>query len=172
MSDVFGLEFEAPDGERIYFEWNPESLMNLNGEPSGPTPWQLDGELDWDEIEQIRVLSGRFDDGRLLGLAALRPAGAKGHGQEAVVALIVNGEGQVEGITETLLSVEYDGSRLPRRIGLELYRGESSFPLRVAGNVTGAERSPEGALELTSAGLSLRLAGSGGRGRIDILRPA
>ncbi len=170
MSAVFGLEFETPEGERLYFEWNPESLAHLGEEPSGPTPWQLDGELDWDEIELIRVLSARFEDHRLLGVAALRPAGSEGHGQEVVVAVMVDAEGNASGFDETLLSVEYDADGLPRRAGLELYRSEGSIPLRVAGNATATDRGVQGALERTSASLELRLTGSDGRGRLDLLR--
>jgi hypothetical protein len=170
MTDVFGLEFETPAGETLYFEWNPDSLGHLDGELGDPTPWQLEGELDWDEVDLIRVLSARFDDGRLLGLAALRPAGAAGHGEEIVVSALVDPEGRVEPVAETLLSVEYDGSGLPRRAGLELYRGEGSIPLRVAGNATGSERDSQGQLERISTALSLRLTGAAGRGRLDLLR--
>lgn len=172
MSEVFGLEFETPDGERLYFEWNPESLENLEAGTSDKTPWQLDGQIDWDELELMRVLSGRFDDERLLGVAALRPAGAKGHGDELVVSALVGTDGQVEPVTETLLSVEYDGEGNPRRVGLELYRGEGSIPLRVAADATSNERVPDGALVRTTAELSLRLAGTAGHGRLDIVQPA
>ncbi len=164
MSEVFGLEFETPDGEHLYFAWNPDG--------EGAPPWRLDGELDWDEIELIRVLSARFEDGRLLGLAALRPAGAEGHGQEFVVSALVGIDGEAEAVEETLLSVEYDASGLPRRVGLELYRGEGSIPLRVAGDATTADRERDGALERISATLGLRLTGSAGAGRLDILQPA
>ena len=164
MSEVFGLEFETPDGEHLYFAWDPAG--------DGAPPWRLDGELDWDEIELIRVLSARFEDGRLLGLAALRPAGAEGHGQEVVVSALVGTDGEAQAVEETLLSVEYDASGLPRRVGLELYRGEGSIPLRVAGDATTADRERDGALERVSATLGLRLTGSAGAGRLDILQPA
>jgi hypothetical protein len=172
LSEVFGLEFETPEGERLYFEWNPESLAHLEDEPSRSTPWQLDGQLDWDEIELIRILSARFEDHRLLGVAALRPAGAEGHGQEVVVAVMVDAEGNASGFDETLLSVEYAAGGLPRRVGLELYRSEGSIPLRVAGNATATDSAADGALERTSANLDLRLTGCAGRGRLDLLRRA
>ena len=76
------------------------------------------------------------------------------------------------GFDETLLSVEYDADGLPRRAGLELYRSEGSIPLRVAGNATATDRDAQGALERTSASLELRLTGSAGRGRLDLLRRA
>jgi hypothetical protein len=163
MSDEFGLEFETPAGERLYFGWKPDG--------SAPPAWRLDGELDWDEVELIRVLSARFEDGRLLGLVALRPAGSEGHGQEFVVSVLVN-DGEATPVDESLLSVEYDGAGLPRRVGLELYRPEGGIPLRVAGEVTAANREPDGALQRTSAEVSLRLAGGPGAGRLDIVQPA
>ena len=46
------------------------------------------------------------------------------------------------------------------------------IPLRDAGNANAAERAPEGSLERTSASLELRLTGSAGRGRLDLLRRA
>jgi hypothetical protein len=171
MSDFFAVEFQTPEGESIYFEWNPESVKNLDGELTGPTPWQLDGELDWDEIDLIRVLSARFDDGRLLGVAALRPAGAEGHGDDLVVAAMANAEEEVEPVDEALLSVEYDGSGAPRRVQLELHRDEGSMVLRVAGDVTSVVDKPDGQLELTSAALAVRLSGVAGHGRFDFLRP-
>lgn len=170
MSEVFALEFESPQGERLRFEWNPESLERLDSELGESTPWRLDGQLDWDEVELVRVLSARFEDGRLFGLAALRPAGAEGHGEEIVVSALVDGNGQLDAIDETLFSVEYDGSGLPRRVGLELYRGEGSMPLRVAGDVIATGGGNGGELERTSAAVSLRLTGAAGSGRLDVLR--
>jgi hypothetical protein len=172
VTPVFGLEFQTPAGETLYFEWNPESLARLDGELAAATPWQLDGELDWDEVELIRVLSARFDDGRLLGVAVLRPSGAEGHGDELVVGLLVDAEGNATGLSETLLSVEYDGSGLPRRAGLELYRGEGAMPLRVAADVTATDVDDGGSIERTSALLAVRLAGAAGDGRLDVIRAA
>jgi hypothetical protein len=170
VSAVFAVEFETPGGETLYFEWNPESLEHLDGDLGEATPWQLDGELDWDEVELIRVLSARFDDGRVLGVAALRPAGADGHGQELVVSALADREGEVEPVSETLLSAEYDASGVPRRVGLELYRGEGSVALRVGGVATASDRELDGAIQRTSVALEMRLAGAAGRGRLDLLR--
>ncbi len=170
MSTPFALEFEDPTGERLDFGWDPERLSALDGELGENLPWLLDGELDWDEIELIRVISARFDDGRLLGVTALRPAGAEGHGQEVVAGAMVNPEGQVESFSETLLSIEYDGDGKPRRIGLELYRGEGSIPLRAAGDATATETTSDGSVQRTSAALGMRLTGTQGYGRLDIVR--
>jgi hypothetical protein len=172
VSDAFAVEFSDPAGDRLGFGWDPERLAKLDGELGPQTPWLLDGELDWDEIEMIRVLSARFDDGRFLGVVALRPEGAEGHGEEVVAAAMVNSEGSVEPISETLLSIEYDGGGTPRRAGLELYRSEGSIPLRVAGDAGTIDRTTDAGLERQSAALRMRLAGSGGVGRLDIVRRA
>jgi hypothetical protein len=174
MSEAFAVEFETPEGERIDIGWDEAALAGLDAADGvGATaPWLLDGELDWDEVELIRVLSARFDDGRLLGVAAIRPQGAEGHGDELVVSALVGPDGGVEPVSETLFSVEYDGDGNPRRAGLELYRGEGSIPLRAAGEATTAESTAEGSLARTSAALRMRLAGTQGFGRLDIVRPA
>jgi hypothetical protein len=172
VTTPFALEFQDPAGERLDFGWDPERLSALEGELGESLPWLLDGELDWDEIELIRVISARFDDERLLGIAALRPAGADGHGQEVVAGAMLNAEGQIESFSETLLSVEYDGDGKPRRAGLELYRGEGTIPLRVAGDATATETTADGSLERTSVALRMRLTGTEGFGRLDIVRPA
>jgi hypothetical protein len=174
MSEAFAVEFETPEGDRLDIGWDSEALTRLDEQAAaGPnTPWLLDGELDWDEVELIRVLSAKFDDGRLLGVAAIRPKGAEGHGDELVVSALVDADGAVEPVSETLLSVEYDGAGKPRRAGLELYRGEGSIPLRAAGDATAIETTGDGSLERTSAALRMRLAGAQGVGRLDIVRPA
>lgn len=170
MSEAFAVEFSDPAGDRLTFGWDPERLTQLSDDLGRQAPWLLDGELDWDEIELIRVLSARFDDGRLLGVAALRPAGAEGHGEEVVAAAMVNAEGTVEPVSEALLSVEYGGDGTPRRAGLELYRNEGSMPLRAAGDASATDTSTDAGLERQAASLRMRLAGSGGVGRLDIVK--
>lgn len=170
MSEAFAVEFSDPAGDRLAFGWDEERLTQLSEELGPQAPWLLDGELDWDEIHLIRVLSARFEDGRLLGVAALRPAGAEGHGEEVVAAAMVNAEGAAEPISEALLSVEYDGDGTPRRAGLELYRDEGLMPLRAAGDAKATDKSTGAGLERQAASLRMRLAGNGGVGRLDIVK--
>src|SRR3954454_15160563 len=98
MSDAFALAFEGPSGEHLDFGWDTERLEQLDGGLGSQTPWLLDGELDWDEIELIRVLSARSEDGRLMGVAALRPAGSEGHGDELVIGALASADGNIEGL--------------------------------------------------------------------------
>lgn len=164
------LEFHDPAGDALRFEWRVEDLAALAPETAREQPvWRLGGELDWDEIEAVRVVSARIDDGRLLAIAALRPAGAEGHGEEVTAGTVGDGE-SFEQLHEALLSTEYGPDGRPRRIGLELYPAEDSIPIRVAGEAQAIETADNGAVSRLTAGLRLRAGGAAGAGSLDILR--
>ena len=169
MSEAVGLEFEAPTGERLRFEWNADDLAALDPQsPPQQPPWRLAGELDWDQVESVRAISARIGDGRLLVIAALRPSGVGGHGDELVAAAIGDAN-EFAQLDEALVSTEYGSDRLPRRLGLELYPGEG-LPLRLAADVVGISRSDEGGLQRTSAQLAIRGGGDAdGAGICDVL---
>lgn len=172
MADVVALEFADPAGEALRIEWDESALAALdprgaNGDPA----WRLGGELDWDEVEALRVVSGRLGDGRLIALAAVRPSGGPGHGAE-VVACALGEPGSLEAVTEALLSTEYGPDGMPRRIGLELQAGEDAIPERVAGDAVETRVERSGAVERTSVALELRAGGTSGAGTIDVLRAA
>jgi len=172
VSDFVALEFESPAGERLSFEWATEALAGVDSQAPQELPlWELAGELDWDEIELVRVLSARLDAERLLAVAALRPAGAEGHGED-LIAGALGGSEDFEQLDETLLSAESGPDGMPRRIGLELWRAEAEMPIRVAGDVTQSADFDGGGVLRTSIALVLRSAGSAGAGALDILRQA
>jgi hypothetical protein len=169
MAEAVSVEFESPSGDRLRFDWPLGRLLALEAAEED-TAWERAGELDWDEIDLVRVLSARFDDGRALALAAIRPTGAEGHGEEAVFGVLVS-EGEAESLSEVLLSTEQGPDGAVRRVGLELYRGEDGLPIRVAGDVTRASSHVDGGVERQRYGLSLRAGGSG-VGVLDVLRQA
>jgi hypothetical protein len=172
VSEAVVLEFRDPAGEALRFEWRADDLASLDpqSEPGQPV-WRLGGELDWDEIEAVRVVSARIDDGRLLAIAAVRPAGAEGHGEEVTAGAIGDGE-SFEQLHEALLSTEYGPDGRPRRIGLELYPAEDSIPIRVAGEAQAIETADNGAVSRLTAALRLRAGGAAGAGSLDVLRPS
>lgn len=172
MAELLRVELTSPSGEPLRVEWDEGALAALR-EPGGELKpaWRLGGELDWDEVEAVRVLSARLDDGRVLAVAGLRPAGAAGHGEEAVAGAL-GFAGALESLNAVLLSTEYGADGLPQRVGLELHADEDAPPLRGGGDVTEASAVTEGGVHHVRAGLRLRLDGTGGAGIYEILTPA
>ena len=166
MADHVSIEFDSPAGEAIRFDWGAEALEGLDPR-AADLPWSLGGELDWDEVDAVRVFSGRIEDGGL-AIAAIRPKGAAGHGEEVVAGVLVNDEG-VERLDEVLLSTELDGEGQVRRIGLELYRADSSMPLRIAGDAIESQAAKDGGVNRASTAFELRAAGATGAGRLEVL---
>jgi hypothetical protein len=94
--------------------------------------WHLDSRPDWDRLEGIRLISATFEDGAALGVVAIRPREAGGHGDDAVAARFLDAHGLETVPSEALVSVEYDSARRPRRLGVELWTDPDSPPLRIA----------------------------------------
>jgi hypothetical protein len=168
VSEVVALVFEAPSGELLRFEWVADELAALVPDPGSEPVWRLAGELDWDRVELVRVLSARLEDGRLLAIAGLRPAGAEGHGAELVAGALGNGD-SFEQLDEALVSTEYGPDGLPRRVGLELYLTEHGLATRIAADVTGVTSSMAGGVKRVAAALALR-GGRAGAGALDLLQ--
>jgi hypothetical protein len=169
MAESVSIEFTSPSGEPLRIEWRLGSLASAASDES--RAWRLDGDLDWDEIEAVRVLSAALGEERAVALAAVRPAGAAGHGDEAVAAILVS-EGAAEQVDEALLSTEYGPDELPRRVGIELYREGDPIPPRVAADVTEAATGREGGVTDVRATLAVRLDGKATSGLYEILTPA
>lgn len=169
MTGGLALEFIDPSGEPLRIEWDSGALTALDPSTPGSEPvWALGGELDWDEIETLRIVSGHLDDGRLLAIAALRPAGADGHGDEVVAGGLGDGEA-FDQLSEALFSTEYGPDGLPRRIGVELYRDDGGLPVRIAGDATATRTEVEGRVRRLSTALALRSSGATGVGVLDVL---
>jgi hypothetical protein len=167
--DAVEVELTDPGGVPLRIEWRAEALAAFEPASPGAEPvWRLGGELDWDEVEALRILSGRLDDDRVIAIAALRPSGAAGHGEEIVTGALGTLDA-LDPLAETLFSTEYGPDRLPRRIGLELYREEGGLPIRVAGDATATASDDHGGVRRLSAALALRSSGAEGPGVLDVL---
>jgi hypothetical protein len=170
MAEVLALEFQAPTGDDLRFEWQPDAFDAVTGSaPPAEPVWTLGGELDWDEVDSVRVLTARLGDGRRLAVVALRPAGASGHGDEVVAGAIGDGE-SFTGLDEPLLSTEYGADGRPRRLGLELYPADDGLALRIAADVTATAGTAAGGVDRIAAALAVRDAGGEGAGTFDTLR--
>jgi hypothetical protein len=155
----------ADGQEPIRLRWEPAQDPRATGSGSS---WRVESEPDWERLEGIRLVSGRFEDGRALGVVSLRPRGAAGHGDDLVIARLVDAEGQVSSIEEALVSVEYDTDGLPRRLGIELWPDPDSTPLRVAADREEGVDAEGGTGEAVA--MALRLDGTAGTGLYEVLR--
>jgi hypothetical protein len=85
---------------------------------------------------QRRSIGIVFSDGGLLALSAERPAGAGGHGDEQVSAVLCGADGAPVEVSEALLSTEYGPDGVQRRATLELWTDENDAqPIRGAGTL-------------------------------------
>jgi hypothetical protein len=155
------LELSEGRGKAWAVIWDLSALAAGGGVEE--RPFHLSAELDPRRWGLARVLSGALADGRLLAIAALRPAGAAGHGEEVIGGASIRG-GEPTRLDEVLLSVEYDGEGEVRRVGLELYERPDSLPLRIAGDRRGGAADGDAILELRAEGVA-------GSGRLTLLRP-
>jgi hypothetical protein len=127
---AIAIRLRVPSGGTLGVAWDPVAITGGESQP-----WRLEGELDWSEAESLRVVSASFEDGSVLGAAALRPAGAAGHGEDSVAAAMRGPDGEALQVEEALLSTEYGPDGSPRRLGLELWPVENGVPVRVAAEV-------------------------------------
>jgi hypothetical protein len=164
--EPLALELGA-EGDGVRVEFDLDRIRSV-ARGADDAAWRLGTALDPSRVSAVRVVSAAFDDGRLLAVAASRPAGAQGHGEESVGGALVDPEGSVVELADVLLSTEYDSQGHPARIGLELYVDLDASPLRVAADRTeqaaagGADRSTE---------MSFRMEGVSGTGRLELATP-
>jgi hypothetical protein len=162
-----------PEGEggALRLAWNPDAAAFpiAHGDPIA-SPWEIDGEIDWERAESVRLLSATFEDGRALALVAVRPRDALGHGDDSIACHLIDGGERAA--AEALLSTEYDAEGLPRRVGLELSIDPDAPPLRIAGDREGSVEISTDRVRREAARMRFRLDGASGGGLYEILRPA
>ncbi|HEY6780487.1 MAG TPA: hypothetical protein VI111_05990 [Thermoleophilaceae bacterium] len=112
-----------------------------------------------------------FADGGLLALSAAQPAGARGHGDETVAAVLCGPDGAPVDVSEALLSTEYGPDGVQRRATLELWLdGEEAQPVRGAGSLISASEVNHPGATGTIAFFRWALEGREGLGHYEILR--
>ncbi len=129
-------------------------------------------EADPDEVTLVRSIAIAFSDGGLLGMRAARPRGATDHGDEEVVAALVDSSGEVVQVREPLLSTHYDEAGRQVRATLELWperEAEPSPPLRAAGSIVCGTSLPVGERRLNVAFFRWSMDGRPGLGRYEIV---
>jgi hypothetical protein len=112
-----------------------------------------------------------FSDGGLLAMTAVRPAGAEGHGEERVAAVLCGPDGAPAEVSEALLSTEYGPDGVQRRATLELWTDEESGqPMRGAGTLISASSVRREGLDTTIAFFRWSVEGREGLGHYEIVR--
>ncbi|HYP55039.1 MAG TPA: hypothetical protein VEQ41_01885 [Solirubrobacterales bacterium] len=113
-----------------------------------------------------------FSDGGLLALTAARPAGAKGHGEETISAILCDPDGAPVEVSEALLSTEYGADGVQRRATLELWtdaEGETG-PLRGSGTLISSAKVRRDGLDADVAFFRWQLDGREGLGHYEVVR--
>jgi hypothetical protein len=130
------------------------------------------GAADWTRISLTRSLAAWREEGSSLTVAAVRPADAESHADEATWAALLDADGAVR-VRDPRVSTTYDAHGHQRRAGLELWVGEEDeYPRRGAGQVLCGSSVELGQLRLDCAFFAWRLDGRDGVGRYDVLRRA
>jgi hypothetical protein len=121
----------------------------------------------WPELDATRFISALFDSRNAVVAFARRQAGARGHGEELVVAHLWS-DGELKSVEDARISTIYDGDGRPRRSSLELWLPDEDFPRRAFGVVTaGASLALEG-LDVHAAAMSWRMEGHDGAGLYEL----
>ena len=135
------------------------------------------GSPDWDRIDAARTVAAWLGGDLAVSLAAIRPAGARHHEDERIVATVLERDpeddtARATPVLDPRLSTTYDGDGRQQAAGLELYVDEDGMPRRAAGEVICGTTLDLGRLRLDCAFLRWRMEGRIGIGRYDVLRRA
>lgn len=128
------------------------------------------GNPDWDRIALTRSVGAWMDDGTGVVIAAVRPAGAQSHADEATWAAALDAE-RARPIEGPRLSTTTDGAGRQIRAGLELWiEGDDELSLRGIGEALAGATLDLAGLRLDCAFFRWHVEGRAAIGRYDILR--
>lgn len=121
----------------------------------------------WAELDAVRLVAALFDEENAVVLAARRPRGAIGHGQELVKAHLLSA-GELLAVEDGRISTVYDAQGRQRSVGLELWMPGEDFPRRGSGSVrAGLSLALEG-LRVDAGLVAWRMEGREGAGSYEI----
>ena len=122
----------------------------------------------WEELDAIRSISALVDEQHALVALARRPHGAVGHGDEEVVAALVEEDALLE-VETARISTVYDGGGRQRSAGLELWLPGEDYPRRGSGLVIAGSSLDLDALQVHVAVFRWRLDGREGIGSYELM---
>jgi hypothetical protein len=173
LPERFSLEFESVSppadlgGVRTH-------VARVRGQAAGRT---VDGlgtvsetevPPDWEELDAIRGITALVDEQHALVALARRPRGAVGHGDEEVVARLLEDDALLE-VEQARISTVYDGGGRQRSAGLELWLPGEDYPRRGSGQVIAGSSLDLEALQVHVAVFRWRLDGREGIGSYELM---
>jgi hypothetical protein len=173
LADTFSLELEAVappaelDGVRV-------QLARVRGEASGRrvdglgTVSETEVPPEWEELDAIRSISALVDEQHALVALARRPRGAVWHGDEEVVARLVEDDAVLE-VETARISTVYNGGGRQRSAGLELWLPGEDYPRRGSGLVIAGSSLDLDTLQVHVAVFRWRLDGREGIGAYELM---
>lgn len=168
VAERVGLEIGS--GARV--EWDLGSLLRSadSADSTAAEAWELVGEVDWERIGSLRLMSASFGEDAL-AVAVARPAGAETPETDEVAVAYVSPTG-AERPGDALVSTEYDADDRVRRVGLELWGGVAGAR-RVAADRSGDPVATEAeGVRREVTPMDFRADGERGPGLHELLRPA
>jgi hypothetical protein len=121
----------------------------------------------WSELDAFRTISAVFDEEHAVVLAARRPRGAMGHGQEVVTAHLLTA-GEPVAVEDARVSTVYDADGRQRSARLELWLPGEDFPRRASGVVSAGMSLSLESLVVNLAVFTWQMEGREGRGGYEI----
>jgi hypothetical protein len=173
LADTFSLEFERVSpaanlrGVRAH-------VARVRGEAAGRpvdglgTVSETEIPPQWDELDAVRSISALVDEQHAVLALARRPRGAVGHGDEEVVARLLEDEALLE-VETARVSTVYNGGGRQRSAGLELWLPGEDYPRRGSGQVIAGSSLDLDGLQVHVAVFRWRLDGREGIGAYELM---
>jgi hypothetical protein len=173
LPERFSLEFESVSppadlgGVRTH-------VARVRGQAAGRTVdglgtvSEIEVPPDWEELDAIRGITALVDEQHALVALARRPRGAVGHGDEEVVARLLEDDALLE-VEQARISTVYDGGGRQRSAGLELWLPGEDYPRRGSGQVIAGSSLDLEALQVHVAVFRWRLDGREGIGSYELM---
>ena len=187
-----GPEVEVTDGgwrallpDRLALEFEPVSapadlggvrahVTRVRGEAAGRrvdglgTVSETEVPPRWEELDAVRSITALVDEQHALVAIARRPQGAVGHGDEEIVACLVEDDAMLE-VEAARISTVYDGGGRQRSAGLELWVPGEDYARRGSGLVIAGSSLDLDALQVHVAVFRWRLDGREGIGSYELM---
>jgi hypothetical protein len=173
LADRLSLEFE-PVSPPAELGGVRAHVARVRGEAAGRpvdglgTVAETEVPPRWDELDAVRTITAIVDERHALVALARRPHGAVGHGDEEVVARLVEDDALLD-VETARISTVYDGGGRQRSAGLELWLPGEDYPRRGSGQVIAGSSLDLDGLEVHVAIFRWRLDGREGIGSYELV---